>query len=55
MGEWSCITPFIVCNVPQFSDRQVWANCIDEDQTTEEQDILNRVFTVLHSYIFWMH
>ena len=37
-------------SVPKFSDRQVWANSVDPDQTPS----LIRVYTVCHSVcIFW--
>ena len=40
-------------NVPKFSDRQVWANIADPDQT---QIRLLRVYTVCHSVcIIWTH
>ena len=40
-------------NVPKFSDRQVWANSADPDQTAPS---LIRVYTVCNSLcIFWMH
>ena len=40
-------------NVPMFSDRQVWANSADPDQTAPS---LIRVYTVCNSLcIFWMH
>ena len=40
-------------NVPKFSDRQVWANSADPDQTAP---LLIRVYTVCHSiHIFWTH
>ena len=26
------------CNDPKFSDRQVWANSVDPDQTEEQSD-----------------
>ena len=41
-------------NVPKFSDRQVWANSADPDQTVPRG--LIRVYTVCNSLcIFWMH
>ena len=41
-------------NIPKFSDRQVWANSVDPDQTAPRS--LIRVYTVCNSLcIFWMH
>ena len=39
--------------VPKFSDRQVWANSVDPDQTAPRSSLI-RVFTVCYSvYVFW--
>ena len=41
-------------NFPKFSDRQVWANSVDPDQTAPSS--LIRVYTVCHSVcIVWTH
>ena len=40
---------------PKFSDRQVWANSADPDQTAPRSSLI-RVYTVCNSLcIFWMH
>ena len=42
-------------NFPKFSDRQVWANSADPDQTAPKGSLI-RVYTVCNSLcIFWMH
>ena len=35
---------------PKFSDRQVWANSVDPDQTAHDQ-----VYTVCHYSMVWNH
>ena len=46
-------TKTIYRNVPKFSDRQIWTNSANPDQTAPN---LIRVFTVCNSLcIFWMH
>ena len=42
-------------NFPKFSDRQVWANSADPDQTAPRSSLI-RVYTVCHSVcIVWTH
>ena len=49
------------CNDPKFSDRQIWANSVDPDQTAPDQDLhclpaivsgvrIFRIFTLIHSF-----
>ena len=45
-------------NDPKFSDRQVWANRVEPDQTAPQgrRSSLINVYTVCHSFcIFWSH
>ena len=53
-----CLENLVIqyCNVPKFSDRQVWANSADPDQTAPRGAVWSEsTLFGIPSPIFWMH
>ena len=56
MSRFSKLRICIYHNFPKFSDRQVWTNSVDPNQTAPERSCLIWVYTVCLSVsIFWLH